>query len=104
VTAFRLLHPGDRFALVEARPRTGRLHQVRRHLKHINHPVLGDSNYGKSSLNRLYRERFGLARLALHAAELSFADPWTGAPVRIAAPLPDNLRDPLERMGVSLPP
>ncbi|MCC6558553.1 MAG: pseudouridylate synthase [Polyangiaceae bacterium] len=100
VTAFRRLHAGEAYSLVEARPRTGRLHQVRRHMKHISHPLLGDANYGKGALNRLYRERFGLARLALHAAEIAFIDPWTGAPARVAAPLPLDLRAPFERMGV----
>jgi len=100
VTEVRRLHAGDHLALVEARPRTGRLHQVRRHLKHISHPVIGDANYGKGALNRLYRDQFGLARLALHAAEIAFLDPWTGAPVRVAAPLPDDLSAPLERIGV----
>lgn len=100
VTAFTRLHAGDHLALVEARPRTGRLHQVRRHLKHISHPVIGDANYGKGALNRLYRAEVGLARLALHAAEIELIDPWTGAPVRVAAPLPEDLRRPLERIGV----
>jgi tRNA pseudouridine65 synthase len=100
VTSFRRLYAGERLSLVEARPRTGRLHQVRRHLKHISHPVFGDANYGKGDLNRLFRDRYGLARLALHAAEVSFVDPWTGEPVRVAAPLPDDLRAPFDRIGI----
>ena len=100
VTSYRRLYTFERWSLVECLPETGRLHQIHRHLKHISHPVIGDANYGKGALNRLYRDQFGLARLALHAAELAFVDPWTGAPVRIAAPLPDDLRAPLERIGV----
>jgi tRNA pseudouridine65 synthase len=87
------------YALVEARPRSGRLHQIRRHLKHVGHPLIGDANYGRSEHNRLCKERFGLARLALHAASLAFDHPESGARVRFVAPLPDDLRTPLERMG-----
>jgi tRNA pseudouridine65 synthase len=103
-TAYRLVaaSPVERCSLVEARPATGRLHQVRRHLKHAGHPVLGDANYGKGALNRAYRERFGLGRLALHAASLRFAHPATGAPLRVEAPLPPELARPLEALG--LPP
>jgi len=54
-----------RYALVEARPHTGRLHQIRRHLKHISCPLIGDVRYGKGEHNRLWRERFHLHRLAV---------------------------------------
>lgn len=63
-----------RYALVEARPHTGRLHQIRRHLKHISCPIIGDVRYGKGEHNRLWRERFGLHRLALHCSRLVVAD------------------------------
>jgi tRNA pseudouridine65 synthase len=85
---------------VEAWPRTGRLHQVRRHLKHLGHPVLGDANYGKGALNRAFREAYGLARLALHAAELTFPHPVTGEPLTVAAALPADLAEPLKRIGL----
>jgi tRNA pseudouridine65 synthase len=100
VTDFERLHALERYAVVEARPRTGRLHQVRRHLKHISHPIIGDVNYGKGEHNRLFRERYALHRLALHAAELAVAHPETGAELRLAAPLPDDLRGPFEALGV----
>lgn len=89
-------------SLVEATPRTGRLHQVRRHLKHLSHPVIGDANYGKGALNRAIAERYGLRRLALHAASLEVGHPVTGAPIRVDAPLPAGLAEPLERMGLLL--
>jgi tRNA pseudouridine65 synthase len=108
VTAFRRRHvveldlPGyrARWSIVEARPQTGRLHQIRRHLKHLGHPIVGDVNYGKGDINRLFRERFDLRRLALHAAELSFEHPFTGAPVVITAALPADLRGPFDLLGV----
>jgi tRNA pseudouridine65 synthase len=64
-----------RYALVEARPRTGRLHQIRRHLKHLSCPIIGDVRYGKGDHNRLFRTDYGLQRLALHSAALTIAHP-----------------------------
>ena len=63
-----------RYALVEVRPHTGRLHQIRRHLKHISCPLIGDVRYGKGEHNRLWRERFDFHRLALHCSSLAVAD------------------------------
>jgi len=89
-------------SLVEARPRTGRLHQVRRHLKHIDHPVIGDANYGKGALNREIAERYGLERLALHAFSIAFVHPRTGKRIEISAPLPRDLSEPLATMGFEI--
>ncbi|MBK9262527.1 MAG: pseudouridylate synthase [Polyangiaceae bacterium] len=99
-TTFRRLWSGAHVSLVEAHPRTGRFHQVRRHMKHIHHPVIGDSNYGKGALNRAYRDEYGLGRLALHAASIAFAHPLSGEEVTITADLPDDLKQPFERIGV----
>ncbi len=78
-----------RYSLVLARPRTGRFHQIRRHLKHVGCPLVGDANYGKSEHNRFFAERFGLRRLALHAVSIAFPGP-AGLPVRVSAPLPGD--------------
>lgn len=104
VTELRRLAVVGRYCLVEAWPRTGRLHQVRRHLKHLSLPVIGDSNYGKGEHNRRLRQQYGLARLALHAAELAFEHPESGAQLCVSAPLPDDLAEPLRRMGFDLEP
>jgi tRNA pseudouridine65 synthase len=64
-----------RYALVEARPHTGRLHQIRRHLKHVACPLIGDVRYGKGEHNRIFRERFALHRLALHCTALRVPHP-----------------------------
>jgi tRNA pseudouridine65 synthase len=100
VTEVRRIAAAGRWSLVEARPRSGRLHQVRRHLKHISHPVLGDANYGKGAINRQLRQEVGLARLALHAAGLRFIDPVHGTAVEVEAPLPADLAAPLARLGL----
>jgi tRNA pseudouridine65 synthase len=89
-----------RYALVEAAPRTGRFHQVRRHLKHLGHPIVGDTNYGKSEHDRFVRERFGLARLALHAARIIVRDEDGRALVDVASPLADDMRETAVRMGL----
>lgn len=66
-------YPSVRAALVEARPLTGRRHQIRRHLKHAAHPVIGDATHGKGVHNRWWAERLGLTRLWLHAWQLEGA-------------------------------
>ena len=104
VTEFRRLAVFERYALVEARPLTGRRHQIRRHFKHLSHPLIGDVRYGKGEHNRLFRERFGLHRLALHALELAFEHPETGERLRIAAPVPEDLEGPLRAVGMDVAP
>jgi tRNA pseudouridine65 synthase len=93
-----------RYALVEARPKTGRYHQIRRHLKHLQRPVIGDTTYGDGKENRLFRERFGLMRLALHAAELTFPHPESGEVLVIRAPFTPDLAVPLAAMGFPVDP
>ncbi len=97
----RLAVTEDRYSLVEAYPETGRLHQIRRHLKHLDHPIICDTRYGDGAENKRFREDFGLLRLALHAIHIEFTHPHDGRPLSIHAPPPDDLRVPLERMGFS---
>ena len=70
--------------LVEARPLTGRMHQIRMHLKHLSHPIIGDVRYGKGEINRYFRECHGFERLALHALKLEFEHP-DGTPISLYA-------------------
>jgi RluA family pseudouridine synthase len=86
-TQFRLLQAGAETALVEARPLTGRMHQVRLHLAAAGHPVVGDELYGHVA------QEEAAARLALRAVELAYADPFTGRPVRIRAPVEEFLSE-----------
>ena len=99
LTEFSSLGDFERYSLVLARPQTGRLHQVRRHLKHLSLPIIGDTKYGKGEHNRLLRDRFGLSRLALHALSLSLPHPSSGERLEIRAPLPEDLAQPLIQMG-----
>jgi tRNA pseudouridine65 synthase len=104
ITDLRRLSQYGRYAWVEALPRSGRLHQIRRHLKHVSCPIIGDVRYGKGEHNRLFRERYGLHRLALHAAQLRLRAP-SGAPLDIEAPLAPDLTRALDQLAAdSLPP
>lgn len=77
-------YPTSRYALVALAPETGRRHQLRRHLKHIAHPIIGDATYGVGRHNRLFAERYGVSRLLLAAVGLSFVHPTTGLPLRLS--------------------
>ena len=89
-TIFRRVARGEEFSLLEAQLLTGRTHQIRVHLAHLKHPVLGDDKYGDFDLNKRLRKE-GLTRMFLHAASLGFEHPLTGAPVRLESPLPADL-------------
>ncbi len=92
-------YPTSRYALVRCRPASGRRHQLRRHLKHISHPIIGDSTYGKGAHNRAYARTFGESRLYLHASRLVLPCPATGRPLYLTAPLPGAFRRVCERFG-----
>jgi tRNA pseudouridine65 synthase len=102
VTRFSLVARSrvDRCSLVLAIPETGRGHQIRRHLRHIGHPLVGDVNYGSGPINRHYRSTYGLRRLALHAYGIAFDHPVSGTRVAITAPMPDDLGLALERLAL----
>lgn len=90
-----------RYSLVEARPATGRRHQLRRHFKHIFHPIIGDTTYGDSAHNRMFRNRFECQRLMLHAAELLCQHPATDERLRLEAPLPPEIGCLLQQTGLT---
>jgi len=93
-TEVRVLGAGENFSLLELRLLTGRTHQIRVHLAHAGHPVLGDDKYGDFELNRsLARQgEEGIGRLCLHAERLSFRHPLTGEAIALKAPLPGDIR------------
>jgi len=88
-----------RYSLVRAEPITGRTHQLRRHLAHVSHPILGDVNYGDGAHNRFFREHLGCHRLLLHASRLELPHPVTGEPTRLGAPLTGDFESVVERLG-----
>ena len=80
-------YPTSRYALLELEPLSGRRHQLRRHLKHIAHPIIGDATYGKGRHNRFFADEFDCRRLLLACTELRFNHPASGQRMRIAAPV-----------------
>jgi tRNA pseudouridine65 synthase len=65
-------HETSRYSLVELRPQTGRFHQLRKHMTHIFHPIIGDRPHGCNKQNRLWKHQFGMDTMMLHACSLSF--------------------------------
>jgi tRNA pseudouridine65 synthase len=92
-------YPTSRYALVSLAPRTGRRHQLRRHMKHLAHPIIGDTSYGKGAHNRLFRERLGIRGLLLTAVRLGVEHPGTGERIIIEAPLPPRFKILFEQVG-----
>ena len=80
-------YPNSRFSLVECKPETGRKHQIRRHLKHISHPIIGDGKHGKGNYNRYFKDHLNAGRLLLSATELEFEHPYSKQTITVKAPL-----------------
>jgi 23S rRNA pseudouridine1911/1915/1917 synthase len=100
ITHYTVLERGDGCSLLDVTLETGRTHQIRVHLAHLAHPVVGDRVYG--GLSDLSR-RLGLERPFLHAARLTWPDPATGEPVTVEDPLPDDLVAALAAAGLAPP-
>ena len=92
-------YPSSRYALLEVSPVTGRRHQIRRHLKHIAHPVIGDATYGKGRHNRFFAEHFGCHRLLLACTTLAFTHPATGEALEVKAPVSGEFAATLAQLG-----
>ena len=82
-----------RYSFVELKPKTGRKHQLRRHMKHIFHPILGDSKHGDLHQNRAFAEFFSIKRLMLHASKLQITHPINHDPIIIEANLDQQWQD-----------
>ncbi|MFT5721720.1 MAG: 23S rRNA pseudouridine955/2504/2580 synthase [Motiliproteus sp.] len=97
ITEFRLLESYEHCSLVEAKPVTGRTHQIRVHVLHAGHPIIGDPKYGDERMNRLMKAE-GVKRLFLHAAELRLRLPGSTERLIIKAPMESGLKDALVRL------
>ena len=97
ITAYRVLQRVVGMALVECRPLTGRLHQIRVHMESIGCPVLGDKEYAPRAVAEAAR------RLALHAHRLAFTHPVTGEKIDVRSKWPSDLRSLLGRNGLKRP-
>ena len=83
-------YPVARYSLVRLMPKTGRKHQLRRHMKHIHHPMVGDTKHGRGEHNKLFRETFDCHRLLLHAYKITFIHTRTHKEIQITAPLDET--------------
>jgi tRNA pseudouridine65 synthase len=99
-------YPQTRYSLVELRPETGRRHQLRRHMKHIGHPIIGDAKHGKGVHNRFFREHYDCPRLLLISAGLEFTHPVSGEKIVLQAQLDAPFRRVITAFGwqQALPP
>lgn len=90
-------YPKSRFSLVKASLLTGRKHQIRRHFKHLSHPIIGCPRYGKSLYNHYFANRLGAPRLLLHAWQLTLEHPVSKKPLTITAPLSGDFLNLVQR-------
>ena len=92
-----------RFSLVELSPLTGRKHQLRRHLAHIRHPIIGDTRHGDGAQNKFIREHFNCQRLLLHASQLSIKHPSGVGSIDIRARYQSTFEDLVGQLNLSIP-
>lgn len=113
VTHFRTLKRGElpfpsgkfessRYSLVELTPETGRMHQLRKHMAHVFHPIIGDRPHGCNKQNKLFLERLQMNTMLLHASELTFLHPVTKEKIEIKAPIFSEFKRVLELEDLSL--
>ena len=92
-------YPTSRYSLIELSPKTGRKHQLRRHMSHLRHPMIGDSTHGDLKQNRGAAQHFGANRLMLHASSLSLTHPVTGESLLIRAGLDSVWQNLMNQFG-----
>ena len=90
----------QRYCLMELAPKTGRKHQLRRHLNHLNHPIIGDVKYGDRHHNHFFNDWHGHHRLYLAATSLEFIHPATKKNIKINAPIQSNFESTLKALGM----
>ncbi len=83
----------SRYSLIKTMPRTGRKHQIRRHMAHIRHPIIGDVNHGDGHHNKMFRTEFNINRLLLMAYKIEFSHPYSQKSIIINAPIDPELKD-----------
>ena len=92
-------YPVARYSLVKLLPKSGRKHQLRRHMKHIFHPIVGDTKHGRGEHNQLFREKFDCHRLLLHAQKITFVHPVSKKNLIITAATDQTFRDLFKIFG-----
>lgn len=93
-------YPTSRYSLMLVRPETGRTHQIRRHLAHIRHYIIGDKKHGDNKQNIFFKKEFGLENLLLHAIDLKFIHPITQKQIHLIAPLPNHFEFIFQKLNM----
>ncbi|MDR6516069.1 pseudouridine synthase [Chryseobacterium camelliae] len=97
-----LKHQTSRYSLVEAIPETGRFHQLRKHFKHILHPILGCRKHGCNKQNKLLLQTFNMTRMTLHAYQLAFTHPITHERIQVIATIDEEFKKVGDTLGLDL--
>lgn len=92
-------HATSRYSLIEASPQTGRMHQIRKHMSHVFHPIIGDRTHGCNKQNKLFKDKWNMTIMLLHASQLNFNHPVTGEEIIIEAPLQTEFIRVMELMN-----
>jgi tRNA pseudouridine65 synthase len=92
-------HQTSRYSLIEVTPATGRMHQIRKHMSHVFHPIIGDRTHGCNKQNKLFKETWEMDTMLLHASNLLFNHPVTGKSISIQAPLHNEYLRVINMMG-----
>ena len=92
-------HPTSRYSLVEAYPQTGRMHQLRKHFAHILHPIIGDRPHGCNKQNRLFKEKWNMTTMLLHAQKLELKHPSNNEQLAIEARVSSEFQRMLDLFG-----
>lgn len=92
-------HSTSRYSLVEASPMTGRMHQIRRHFRHLRHPIIGDRPYGCNKQNKMFKEKWNITTMFLHARELEFTHPVSLEKISVKAKLSNEFLAGMKLMG-----
>ncbi|MEO5911507.1 MAG: pseudouridine synthase [Pelobium sp.] len=96
------VHPTSRYSLVEAKPETGRMHQIRKHLAHVMHPIIGDRPHGCNKQNRYFKNDLEMDTMLLHASVLEFTHPYSKQLVTIKASLQTEFSRMLNTLNLVL--
>jgi tRNA pseudouridine65 synthase len=92
-------HPTSRYSLVELTPTTGRMHQLRKHMAHIFHPIIGDRPHGCNKQNRYFKEELGMMSMMLHATSIQFTHPLSSESLLVESTYQQEFIDTIEVLG-----
>ncbi|MFA9391886.1 MAG: pseudouridine synthase [Prolixibacteraceae bacterium] len=96
------LHQTQRYSVCEIRPETGRMHQIRKHFDHIRHPIIGDRPHGCNKQNKLFKEKWEMNTMLLHASKIEFIHPFTGEMMVISAKIQTEFERTMGFLGFKM--